>query len=391
MAYKQTQNGIKIIKEIYGVELDLSFYLKQSKITSPENALTRMFKEAFQQIYLKDTLDMNGESHKCANFFNDFNKYVVFNLREDAPLNRAVAPQRDLGLKPMEQYTLIEGIRNVGPKNDIEAVMMNYEKGNIRIRDMVAFAKNIDRHGGLTPKNMRILASYSEALKRINKSRTTGWRWIHPWRNNAEQRDAKVIEDLIKGDSLLHIKAVRGAESGLSAIEGIEKATLKSTLGVEKIEDYVEVAQDPNASELEDWEIQKDNWFNYLDNVNKQHEEEERLRREELLKEEEERKKLEQQRLEKEKEKKNAPNHEKTDEELEQEEKDAYADAQNEINEFLEAFERKIAKRDEEINAPLSVHIDVSELKEDIYKNGEQNPKIEEPKQEVPSLNKHNG
>ena len=387
MAYQLTKNGIKIINEKYGVELDLSFYLKQSKETSPEDALIGMFGEAFQQIYLKDTLDMKGESHKCAEFFKDFNNYVVYNLREDAPLNSARAPKRDLGLTPMEQYRVMKGIRNTGPKNDIEAVMMNYEKGNIRIRDMVAFAKNIDRHGGLTPKNMKILASYSEALKRINASRTTGWRWIHPWRNNAEQRDAKVIENLINGDSLLHIKAVKGAEGELSALEGIEKATLKETLNVEKLEDYVEVAPDPNAPELEDWEIRRDNWLNYLENSKKQYEEEERQRKEELLKQEEERKKLEQQRLEKE----NAPKHEKTDEELEQEEKDAYAEANNEINEFMAQLNQKIADRNKENNNMLSVHIDVSELQENIYENSEQNPKIEEPKHEVPSLNKNNG
>ena len=387
MAYQLTKNGIKIINEKYGVELDLSFYLKQSKETSPEDALIGMFGEAFQQIYLKDTLDMKGESHKCAEFFKDFNNYVVYNLREDAPLNSAIAPKRDLGLTPMEQYEVMKGIRTTGPKNDIEAVMMNYEKGNIRIRDMVAFAKNIDRHGGLTPKNMKILASYSEALKRINASRTTGWRWIHPWRNNAEQRDAKVIENLINGDSLLHIKAVKGAEGELSALEGIEKATLKETLNVEKLEDYVEVAPDPNAPELEDWEIRRDNWLNYLENSKKQYEDEERQRKEELLKQEEERKKLEQQRLEKE----NAPKHEKTDEELEQEEKDAYAEANNEINEFMAQLNQKIADRNKENNNMLSVHIDVSELQENIYENSEQNPKIEEPKHEVPSLNKNNG
>ena len=126
-------------------------------------------------------------------------------------------------------------------------------------------------------------------------------------------------------------------------------------------------------------------------NSKKQYEEEERQRKEELLKQEEERKKLEQQRLEKENEKENAPKHEKTDEELEQEEKDAYAEANNEINEFMAQLNQKIADRNKENNNPLSVHIDISELQEDIYKNGEHNPKIEEPKHEVPSLNKNIG
>ena len=110
-----------------------------------------------------------------------------------------------------------------------------------------------------------------------------------------------------------------------------------------------------------------------------------------ISKKEEERKRLEQQRLEKEKEKKNAPKPQKTDEELEQEEKDAYAEANKEINEFMAKLNQKIADRDKENNNLLSVHIDVSELQENIYKNSEQNPKLEEPKHEVPSLNKNIG
>lgn len=397
MAYSRTKNGIKMIKETYGVELDLSYYLKQSKLSSPEDALIRMFREAFQQIYLKDTLDMSGKSSKCVEFFKDFNNYVVFNLREDAPLNRSSAPKREMGLSPMEQYRIIKEIRNTGPKNDIEAVMMNYKKGNIRIRDMVAFAKNIDRHGGLTPKNMRILASYAEALKRVNASRTIGWKWRHPWRNNAEQRDAKVIEDLIKGDSLLHIKAVRGAEGELSAFDGIEKATLKSTLNVEKIEDYVEVAPDPNAPELEDWEIKKDNWFKYLDDINKQHEEEERLRQEELLKQQEkekqdelkreqEKEKLKQQKLEEQKRKeekaKSNPDSAKTAEELE-------AENQAAINDFLANLNAGIEQRQKERETLLVTKISIDDMKENIYQNNKDNPKIEEPKHEELSLEKN--
>lgn len=400
MAFSSTKIGIKFIKEKYGVDLDLSHYLKQTKKLAPNGVLIGMFREAYKQIHLKDTLDMKGESSKCAEFFKDFNYHVVLSLREEAPLKGLNVPDREFGFSPKEQYDFIKRLNDNGPKNNIEAVMMNYEKGNIRIRDMKYFATHIEDFGGLkNEKNRIILATYAEALKRYNASRTTASRWRHPWRSNAETRDAKIIEDILKngvGDRLYN-DALNSAKTTLFAGDRIEKACLKSTLNVEKIDDYVEVEPDPNAPQIEDWEFKQEAWQKFLSDQEKQDEEMKRAREEELLKQQEkekqdaikreqEKEKLKQEKLEaqrkKEEKAKNDPNANKTVEELEEEHKNA-------INNFLAELNAGIAQREKErkeLNNPIKISID--DIKEDIYQNSEQNPKIDPPQHQAPSLEK---
>lgn len=399
MAFSGTKIGIKFIKEKYGVDIDLSHYLKQTKKLAPNGVLIGMFREAYKQIHLKDTLDMTGESKKCAEFFKDFNYHVVLNLRADAPLKRLNVPDREFGFSPKEQYDFIKRLNDNGPKNNIEAVMMNYEKGNIRIRDMKYFATHINEFGGLrNEKNRTILATYAEALKRVNASRTTGWRWRHPWRNNAETRDAKIIEDILKngvGDRL-YTDALNSAKTTLFAGDRIEKACLKSTLNVEKIDDYVEVEPDPNAPKLEDWEVRQAEWKKFLSDQEKQREEEERARKEAILKQQEKEK---QDALRREQEKENIKKQREEEKRLKEEKiknnpdaakspEEIAKEAQDEINNFLAKLKADIKKREDERNQ-MSTHISVDDLKENIYANNEENSKIEEPSIENPSLGKN--
>ena len=399
MAFNLAKNTIKRLNREYGIKLDFDYYLKESKKVSPDAALIAMFGLAYEEIYLKDTLDFKGDSQKCANFFNDFNN-LVYRIREETPASSSSKPQREMGLKPLEQYNIGKSIRAAGPQNDIEAVMMNYEKGNIRIRDMRYFAEHIDEFGGLTDeKNRTILATYSEALKRYNASRTTASRWLHPWRSNAETRDAKIIENILKNgsDDHLYAMAIKNAENNLTAGERIEKACLQSSLKVEKLEDYVEVAPDPNLEEMEDWEIEQKNWQDFLAETNAKEEAFQRQREEELkqeqekekqdaIKREQEKEKLKQQKLEeqrlKEEKIRNNPDAAKSPEEIAQE-------AQDEINNFMAKLNAGIAQREKEkleLNNPTKISID--EIKENIYQNNKENPKIEPPQHQAPGLEK---
>ena len=397
MAFNLTKNAIKRLNREYGIKLDFNYYLKESKKGFPDAALVTMFGLAYEEIYLKDTLDIKGDSQKCANFFNDFNN-LVYRIREETPASSSSKPKREMGLKPLEQYKLGKSIRAAGPQNDIEAVMMNYEKGNIRIRDMRYFAEHIDEFGGLSDeKNRTILATYAEALKRYNAKRTTASRWLHPWRSNAETRDAKIIENILKNGSDDHLcaMAIKNAENNLSAGERIEKACLQSSLKVEKLEDYVEVAPDPNLEEMEDWEIEQKKWQDFLAETNAKEEAFQRQREEEL-KQEQDKEKQEQIRREKEKENikkqreeekrqkeekiRNNPDAAKSPEQIQKE-------AQDEINNFLANLNAQIKQREEDRKA-LSTHLSLDELKEDIYANNEENSKIEESSIENPNLNK---
>ena len=395
MGYSFTKGGIKWLKENYGVEFNLSAYLSQSQKTSPNDALIAAFGELYQQVLLKDTLNAKGDRLLSTSFFKDFKDTIIDRLIWELPLNRRDVPNENAGLTKHELHGVANGFIALLPQNDVEAVMKNYLAGNIRIRDMKNFARNVDKFGGLDkPENRKILASYAEALKRVNESRTTGWRWTHWFRNNAEQRDSKFIEDLLKKncDSLILESEMNQVSSKLSVLDTLQKATVKSIFGVEKIEDYVEEVQPEDQEPLEHYQIKQNEFKKMLEDIEK---EDERQRQEQLLREQEEerkeklrieqekemiKKQREEEKRQKEEKIRNNPDAAKSPEQIQKE-------AQDEINNFLANLNAQIKQREED-NKALSTHLSLDELKEDIYANNEENSKIEESSIENPNLNK---
>ena len=147
-------------------------------------------------------------------------------------------------------------------KNNVDVIASNYLNGNIRIRDMVAFARNISDFGGLgKPENRTILASYSLALKKVNESRGFWWRRRHPFRNSAEAREAKAIDEILKNGTQerSYNLAISNAKSTLLAHAEIEKETSMTVLGVDDPSKYV---PEKESTEDELLNMQIDEWIN---------------------------------------------------------------------------------------------------------------------------------
>ena len=86
------------------------------------------------------------------------------------------------------------------PKNKIEYAKERYLKGDLPIRDMMEYTKKTlegDQNTFNTEK-LSVLISYSKALKDVNASRSFLWKVFHPIRNNAEQKNAALIETMVQ-------------------------------------------------------------------------------------------------------------------------------------------------------------------------------------------------
>ena len=80
----------------------------------------------------------------------------------------------------------------------VDEVGQKYESREIRIRDMVRESKELGRLQGQERENAaKKIAGYALALKRVNESHPRWWRIIHPFRNNAEKREAQNFEKLL--------------------------------------------------------------------------------------------------------------------------------------------------------------------------------------------------
>lgn len=257
MAYNLTNETIKMFNEKYGTDLSVNKYLAEAKRTSPNDALISIFTEAYKKVAINDLLK-GGTDHKSRNMLADFQKDVIDSLIWELPLNGKSTPDKDAGLSKLDQYNLIEEAWGSIPNNDVDIVAENYKNGSIRIRDMVARAAYINEttYKNMDNSQLKELASYAEALKKVNESRSFIWKVFHPIRNNAEKRDAKLLEMIATEKTNAHSYelAANEAKGGLTHLQALKESTIQTVLGVKNVSEYVPEHQ-PSADELKNKEI----------------------------------------------------------------------------------------------------------------------------------------
>ena len=254
MAYNLTKLRIKSFNQMYGVNVSLSKIQSDAKkLNSVTAALRVSFIDAYKTVLLKDLIKKEGESFSAQNMFKDFRQDIIQNFINETPYIRRANISKNLNCKTSgEVYGMLQNVWENIPQNQVEAVMENYLNGNIRIRDMVAVASrfNVDNK-----HQQNELASYAKALKAVNDTRPLWWRIIHPFRNNAEQREAKNIEAILR-DHLGNFanSAFTKVSEDLTHFDEIEKETQAKVRDNEKtivLDTYSEEVENQLREEFE--------------------------------------------------------------------------------------------------------------------------------------------
>lgn len=235
MAYNITKNSINNFNKFYGVNVSFSKIQSDAKTLNSVNAaLQAAFIEAYKTVLLKELIKTEGEVFLAQNMFEDFRQHIIQNFINETPYTHRTNISKNLGCKTSgEVYGMLQNVWDNIPQNQVEAVMENYLNGNIRIRDMVAVA---GRFNSNSKHQQNELASYAMALKAVNETRPLWWRIIHPFRNNAEQREAKNIEAILRNH--LHSSAdsaFRKVGEELTNFDKIEKETQAKIRDNEKL------------------------------------------------------------------------------------------------------------------------------------------------------------
>ena len=263
MAYELTKNSINSFNRQYGTSVSFGDIKSQAKkLGSYNQALRAVFLEAYKQVALKDLIDHDTDFLKSHEMFQDFNKEIINSLIDETPLSRRNGLSKNMGIKSQnEAYEMLEATWAELPKNQVDAVVENYLKGNIRIRDMRAYAESCKLFDDKRAQTE--LASYAEALKKVNKDRPRWWRILHPFRNNAEKRDSKIIEDLLK--KFIGVAADKVFTKATDSLINFNDLENKTTASVRDNDNLIEedFVFNPDEINLED-EYDKD----YLDTLN---------------------------------------------------------------------------------------------------------------------------
>ena len=104
---------------------------------------------------------------------------------------------------PMEWKLRSELLKSVTPMlekytgTNGDYIAQKYLNGEFRIRDMRARTNYLKEQRAKNPLVLAGICAYAEALEKVNSQRSRLWRWLHPFRNRAEKRQAKEMRQFI--------------------------------------------------------------------------------------------------------------------------------------------------------------------------------------------------
>ena len=248
-----------------------NFYskLKTMQRLDPENAANIVYKGTLGTV-LKDTLivacnkqrnDQMGKQSAVdlMDVVKNFEEYLMQPfVRECKEAGERLYPQPYGGMNRRQRIELVEHVLNASPKNDVELTEQAYLKGQIRLRDIrehvgdmpFAAGRGVDRH------QLQRIGTFMLAIENVNKGRSFGWRFFHPFRNNAEKRDAKELRTLLNsfgGNALAIATSLAGKEyetlevtkeSVKNAKLALEKEKNAKLVGNDGVKDSIEVKLD---------------------------------------------------------------------------------------------------------------------------------------------------
>lgn len=204
---KQFEENVRGFNEKYNVHFSMETFVGKTKafgMIKGQNAANEAYRVMFGKVcseLLTAVVGENVESADLLGALEDFETMVM------APYAAACKEQDETeypqpygGMSKRKQLSIIGTIVENFPKNQIELAERAYLNGETRIRDMVAFTKGlVDSHDTSRLGDVKKACAYIRALDNVNSNRSFWWKLFHPFRNNAEQRDAAVMRNLLKG------------------------------------------------------------------------------------------------------------------------------------------------------------------------------------------------
>ena len=194
--------------------------LKTFERLDPKNAATIVYKGTLGAV-LKDTLiiacntERNSRDGKSGavdlmTVVKDFEEYLMKPFVQECKREKEKPyPKSYGGMNIKQRVELVEHVLQVAPKNDVTLTEQAYMRGQIRLRDMRESVKNMPfAIGGKVDRaQIQRIGTFMLAIENVNKGRSSWWRFFHPFRNNAEQRDAKELRTLLNsfGDGVLDL------------------------------------------------------------------------------------------------------------------------------------------------------------------------------------------
>lgn len=185
----------------YAVDFDIEAFEESMNFyddMGTDLGLNNLYKQAFIPLYKKaftNFIDGKiGKTFDVGVMINDFEN-IMEPFRDERSSKNKKSPAFCGGWTVKEYLnSMLKATEDV-PDNKLDYAAKRYSKGELRIRDMRAYAEDLKKDP--TAEKLATLHCYAESLMRANKERPLFWRAIFLFRHLAEQREAENFKKYI--------------------------------------------------------------------------------------------------------------------------------------------------------------------------------------------------
>ena len=199
---REIETSARAFSEKYGVKFSIASYNTKAETlrevfgkdalkndANYKNEFMKIFKQAFGN-YVEGKTD----EFKFEDMLKDFENDIMKPYREYCTEKKIPAPKAYGGWNSLSYHKDVRNyMQGISHSRGVYAEQ-RYVKGEIRIRDMRAYAEQLSTKELPSTEEIATLQIYASALRNANDSRGFWWKVFHPVRNNAEQREAKSFQ-----------------------------------------------------------------------------------------------------------------------------------------------------------------------------------------------------
>ena len=157
------------------------------------NALLKIYKECVQN--MKDNKYNSFNPDELA---ADFEK-LMSNYRDYCNKNDKEAPDVNGGWRGRETMDSMRATLTTIKPEKLKNTTDRYISGKLRLRDMKATVRNLTAAGisSVSEQGLAQIMIYRESVQTAVENRSAWWRFIHPFKNNAEQKAVEALDAII--------------------------------------------------------------------------------------------------------------------------------------------------------------------------------------------------
>ena len=208
--------------------------LKDQKNLGKENL---RYRNALLNIYRECVQNMKDNKYKSFNpdeLASDFEK-LMNHYRNHCTENGKEAPDVNGGWKGRETMDSMRATLATIKPERLKETTDRYISGELRLRDMRATVRKLTENGisNVSDEGLAEIMIYRESVKTAVENRSGWWRFIHPFKNNAEQKAVQALDAIINYNLENQLTA-QGIVDG-EVISNAKSALDRATNGIEEI------------------------------------------------------------------------------------------------------------------------------------------------------------